>query len=79
MQFLLNKKEFFVSLVVVYVFLIADYFFTSLGISPSTLFLQMRRYIPCAVSVAIAITVWKSLGLSTRHCCLILLLGLRGR
>ncbi len=38
MQFLLNKKEFFVSLVV-YVFLIADYFFTSLGISPSTLFL----------------------------------------
>ena len=63
MSFIRKHKYFFVSLVVTYAILIAAYYFTSVGIRPSTLLLQMRRYIPCAVVVALSLSLWKQAGL----------------
>lgn len=50
-----------------FLFLIGVYYFSSVGIRNSTLFLQMRRYIPCAIAVAIAVTLWKNAGLGLRN------------
>lgn len=65
MRFLSKSKIFFVSLALTYIVLVVVYYFTSVGIRPATLFLQMRRYLPCALAVAIAIAVsmWKHAGL----------------
>ena len=50
-------------MIVTFIVLVGIYYLTSVGIRNSTLFLQMRRYIPCAISVAIAVTLWKKSGL----------------
>lgn len=57
MNFLLKYKTFFAGLFFTYIFLVEVYYFTSVGIRPTTLFLQMRRYIPCALAVALAISM----------------------
>ena len=67
MRFLLKYKTFFASLFFTYIFLIGVYYFTSVGIRPTTLFLQMRRYLPCALAVAFAISMWKQAGLKLKH------------
>lgn len=50
-----------------YILLVGVYYFTSVGIRHTTLFLQMRRYLPCAIAVAIAVTMWKNTGLSFKN------------
>lgn len=67
MNFLLKYKTFFAGLLFTYIFLVGVYYFTSVGIRPTTLFLQMRRYIPCALAVALAISMWKQAGLKLKH------------
>ena len=67
MRFLFKYKIFFASLALSYIFLVGVYYFTSVGIRPTTLFLQMRRYIPCALAVALAISMWKQAGLKLKH------------
>lgn len=62
MRFLSKYKIFFVSLALTYIVLVGVYYFTSVGIRPTTLFLQMRRYLPCALAVAIAVSMWKHAG-----------------
>ncbi len=64
MRFLSKSKTFFVSLALTYIVLVGVYYFTSVGIRPTTLFLQMRRYLPCALAVAIAVSTWKHAGLN---------------
>lgn len=66
MSFLRKHKIFWASLVIVYVFLVAVYYLTSVGIRPSTLFLQMRRYSPCALAVALSVTAWQQAGLRAK-------------
>lgn len=72
MQFLKRNKCIILVFIITYVFLVAVYYFTSVGVRPGTLFLQMRRYIPCAVVVALASLLWKKVGLQFRlllpHC-----------
>ena len=63
MRFLSKSKIFFASLALTYIVLVGVYYFTSVGIRPTTLFLQMRRYLPCALAVAIAVSMWKHAGL----------------
>lgn len=70
MRFLSQYKTFFAGLVLTYILLIGVYYFTSVGIRPTTLFLQMRRYLPCALAVAIAVSMWKHAGLKLNNCCL---------
>ena len=50
----------------VYVGLYGFYLLTSVGIPDKTFYLQMRRYVPCALAVTIAIFLWHKAGLSTR-------------
>ena len=64
MDFLRKHKSFIGTLIITYIFLVTTYYLTSVGIRPSTLFLQMRRYIPCALAVALSVTVWKQAGLN---------------
>ncbi|MGN1398510.1 MAG: phosphoethanolamine transferase [Erysipelotrichaceae bacterium] len=66
MSFLRKHKIFWASLVIAYIFLVAVYYLTSVGIRPSTLFLQMRRYIPCALTVALSVTAWQQAGLRVK-------------
>ncbi len=56
-------KAFWLTLVLVYIFVVTSYYFTSVGIRNSTLFLQLRRYLPCAVAAAVAVTLWQGAGL----------------
>ena len=67
MKFIFKYKIFFVSLALSYIFLVGVYYLTSVGIRPTTLFLQMRRYLPCALAVAFAISMWKHAGLKLKH------------
>lgn len=67
MKFVFKYKTFFVGVVSTYIFLVGVYYFTSVGIRPTTLFLQMRRYLPCALAVAFAISIWKHAGLNLKH------------
>ena len=60
-------KLFFFALFVSYIGLVLCYWGTSVGIRPGTLFLQMRRYIPCALAVAIAISLWKQSGFGLKQ------------
>lgn len=57
-----KHKTFFLALIVVYLLLTAAYYFTAVGIRNSTLFLQMRRYLPCAVAAALACDLWRRAG-----------------
>ena len=67
MRFLSRQRIFIFSLIAIYILLLAVYYFTSVGIRTSTLFLQMRRYIPCALAVAIAISLWKQSGFGLKQ------------
>lgn len=67
MKFVLKNKFFIVSLILTYAFLVGVYYLTSVGIRHTTLFLQMRRYIPCALAVTIAIYMWKQAGLTLKQ------------
>lgn len=67
MKFVFKYKTFFVGVISTYIFLVGVYYFTSVGIRPTTLFLQMRRYLPCALAVAFAISIWKHAGLNLKH------------
>lgn len=64
MSYIRKNKLFVFSMILSFLVLIGVYFVTSVGVRNSTLFLQMRRYIPCAIAVAIAITLWEKAGLS---------------
>lgn len=59
MDFIKKNKLFFLVLVIIHLFLWGVYYFTSVGISNTTLYLQMRRYLPCALAVALAFKLWK--------------------
>lgn len=67
MKFILKNKLFIISLLVTYVFLVGVYYLTSVGIRHTTLFLQMRRYLPCALAVAIAVSMWKQAGFKLKQ------------
>lgn len=63
----INKNRLFVyTFIVVLLLLWGSYYFTSVGISNSTLFLQLRRYIPCSLAITLAIYLWKISGYSLK-------------
>ena len=64
MEFLKRHKLFFITFVVAYVMIVGFYFLVSQGIASYTIGLQMRRYIPCALAVALAVELWKKAGRS---------------
>lgn len=66
MNFLRRNRFSVYSFILTFAFLTGMYYCFSVGIRNSTLFLQMRRYIPCAIAVAIAVTFWEKAGLSLR-------------
>ena len=66
MDFLRKHKTFIATLIISYVFLVTTYYLTSVGIRPSTLSLQMRRYIPCALAVALSVATWQQAGLKVK-------------
>ena len=67
MSYIRKNKLFICSTIVAFMVLVGIYYFTSVGIRNSTLFLQIRRYIPCAISVAIAVTLWEKANLGLRN------------
>lgn len=67
MVFLNKYKSFWLTLAIIYIFLVLAYYFTAVGIRPSTLHLQMRRYIPCAMAAALSVTIWKQAGFSFKQ------------
>lgn len=62
MNFLKKHKLFFLTFILVHLFLWGAYYFTSVGIANNTLFLQLRRYIPCALAVALSVQLWNKSG-----------------
>lgn len=66
MDYLGKNKLFVYSSILTFAFLVCFYYFSSVGIRNSTLFLQMRRYIPCAIAVGISISFWQGAGLSIK-------------
>lgn len=62
MNFIKKHQSFFVALIISYLLLVVTYAVTSVGIAKYTFFLQMRRYIPCAVTVALATSLWLKAG-----------------
>lgn len=61
-----KSKKFLISFILVYLFLLLIYYVTAVGIRPSTLYLQMRRYIPCALAVSLSIHFWKAAKLDVK-------------
>lgn len=66
MFYMKKYKLFICCMMLSFLVLIGVYYLSSVGIRNSTLFLQMRRYIPCAIAVAIAVTLWEKAGLNLR-------------
>ena len=62
MNFIKKHQSFFAALIISYLLLVVTYAVTSVGIAKYTFFLQMRRYIPCAVTVALATSLWHKAG-----------------
>lgn len=62
MNFIKKHQNFFVASIISYLLLVVTYAVTSVGIAKYTFFLQMRRYIPCAVTVALATSLWLKAG-----------------
>ena len=62
MNFIKKHQSFFTALIISYLLLVVTYAVTSVGIAKYTFFLQMRRYIPCAVTVALATSLWHKAG-----------------
>ena len=50
--------------IVTYILLYGFYLATSVGLADKTVYLQLRRYIPCALAVAAAFQLWRSAGFS---------------
>ena len=50
----------------VYIFLYGFYLSLSVGIPDKTVYLQARRYIPCALAVALALQLWRQARLPVR-------------
>lgn len=48
---------------VIYIFLYGFYLSMSVGIPGKTIYLQLRRYIPCALAAAFSVTLWRRAGL----------------
>lgn len=48
---------------VIYIFLYGFYLSMSVGIPDKTIYLQLRRYIPCALAAAFSVTLWRRAGL----------------
>lgn len=67
MNFIKKHQSFFVALIISYLLLVATYAVTSVGIAKYTFFLQMRRYIPCAVTVALATSLWLKAGYNYKN------------
>ncbi len=51
----------------IYVFLYGFYLSLSVGIPSKTVYLQSRRYIPCALAASFAVALWRTGGLSARN------------
>ena len=67
MNFLKKHKDFFGILIFVHIFLFLSFYLTSEGIMGRTFYLQMRRYVPCALAVALAVSFWKKAGYSLKN------------
>lgn len=67
MNFIKKHQNFFVALIISYLLLVVTYAVTSVGIAKYTFFLQMRRYIPCAVTVALATSLWLKAGYNYKN------------
>lgn len=67
MNFIKKHQSFFVALIISYLLLVVTYAVTSVGIAKYTFFLQMRRYIPCAVTVALATSLWLKAGYNYKN------------
>lgn len=61
-----KHKVLLISLAIVYCFIFGVYYLTSVVSRPETIFLQMRRYFPCALSVALVIAYWRKLNMPWR-------------
>jgi heptose-I-phosphate ethanolaminephosphotransferase len=66
MRFLKKYKFEILLFIVIHLFLTVFYWLTSPGIPPKTLYLQMRRFIPCALAFAIAVHLWRASGYRLR-------------
>lgn len=54
-------------LLISYLILVLTYGLTAVGIAKYTLFLQMRRYLPCALTVALAVFLWRKAGYTYKN------------
>ena len=54
---------FLISAFLIHLFLYGFYLLVSAGLPDKTVYLQLRRYIPCAVAAAAAISLWRKTGL----------------
>lgn len=55
----------FALFLIIHFFLYGFYLCMSVGIPDKTIYLQLRRYIPCALVVAFSVTLWRHAGLPT--------------
>ena len=46
--------------IIAYLLLYGSYLATSVGLSDSTFYLQSRRYVPCALSIAVSFHIWRN-------------------
>ena len=67
MSFIKKNKHFLLVLLISYLILVLTYGLTAVGIAKYTFFLQMRRYIPCAVTVALATSLWLKAGYNYKN------------
>ena len=67
MSFIKKNKHFLLVLLISYLILVLTYGLTAVGIAKYTLFLQMRRYLPCALTVALAVFLWRKAGYTYKN------------
>ena len=67
MSFIKKNKHFLLVLLISYLILVLTYVLTAVGIAKYTLFLQMRRYLPCALTVALAVFLWRKAGYTYKN------------
>lgn len=60
MKTMRNNLKYLFLFLLVYAFLLGTYYFFSVGLQSRTLGLSARRYIPCALAVAVAVKLWTS-------------------
>ena len=66
MKVLEKNKVLLISFALVYCFIFGVYYLTSVVSRPETIYLQMRRYFPCALSAALVIAYWRKLNMPWR-------------